>query len=281
LKGETMTDETSLIIIESGAAIARAKRHSDIVCTMRSDGILRQGVDYGVIPGTNKPTLLKPGAERLCAAFGLDPDFELVNSIEKWDADAPMFHYQYKCKLIHIESGKVLATALGSCNSMEAKYRWRWLWPNEVQDMDTSGMVIRKTRNGKTQYRADNDDVFSIVNTIDKMAQKRALIAAVLIGCNASDHFTQDIEDMPGFGTVVEAEYEEVKPTPTTWATPDNLKVFFDVWNKTAKLSDGDVCKLAGIETSDQWGTKYATSHEASAAIKEALQREADAAIEY
>jgi len=69
--------------------------------------------------------------------------------------------------------------------------------------------------------------------------------------------------------------------TSETWATEKNLKVFFDVWNKTAKLSDGDVCKLAGIETSDQWGTKYTTSHEASAAIKEALQREADAAIEY
>ncbi|MEO0594540.1 MAG: hypothetical protein AAF126_00345, partial [Chloroflexota bacterium] len=72
-------------------------------------------------------------------------------------------------------------------------------------------------------YRVPNEDVFSIVNTIDKMAQKRALIAAVLIGANASEFFTQDVEDLPDFqhelgqgstvqsvsDDIVEGEFEE------------------------------------------------------------------------
>ena len=33
--------------------------------------IMRPEVDYGVIPGTKKPTLLKPGAETLLRTFGL------------------------------------------------------------------------------------------------------------------------------------------------------------------------------------------------------------------
>src|SRR6267378_3710383 len=38
--------------------------------------VLKENVHYGVIPGTGtKPTLLKPGAEALCADMGLRPDF--------------------------------------------------------------------------------------------------------------------------------------------------------------------------------------------------------------
>src|SRR5688572_15251827 len=34
-----------------------------------------EGEDYGVIPGTKKPTLLKPGAEKICNVYGLVPSF--------------------------------------------------------------------------------------------------------------------------------------------------------------------------------------------------------------
>ena len=33
------------------------------------------GHHYGKIPGTAKPTLLKPGAEKLCLLFRLDPQY--------------------------------------------------------------------------------------------------------------------------------------------------------------------------------------------------------------
>src|SRR5919199_879142 len=46
--------------------------------------VMREGVDYGVIPGTDKPTLLKPGAEKLCTLFGLSSRFQLIRSIEDW-----------------------------------------------------------------------------------------------------------------------------------------------------------------------------------------------------
>jgi hypothetical protein len=47
-----------------------------------------------------------------------------------------------------------------------------------------------------TAYRVPNPDVADQVNTLQKMAQKRALIAATLIAVNASEFFTQDLEDI-------------------------------------------------------------------------------------
>ena len=55
-----------------------------------------------------------------------------------------------------------------------------------------------------------NPDVSDLVNTIDKMAQKRAFVAAILIATNASDYFTQDMEDFNG--EVVEGHYTEQPP---------------------------------------------------------------------
>ena len=44
--------------------------------------------------------------------------------------------------------------------------------------------------------RVFNPEIADQVNTIRKMAQKRALIAATLLAVNASEFFTQDVEDM-------------------------------------------------------------------------------------
>jgi hypothetical protein len=46
-----------------------------------------------------------------------------------------------------------------------------------------------------TLYRVPNDGAADVVNTCQKIAQKRALVAAVLIVTNCSDAFTQDLED--------------------------------------------------------------------------------------
>jgi hypothetical protein len=55
-----------------------------------------------------------------------------------------------------------------------------------------------------------NHNPQDIVNTIDKMAQKRALVAATVIAVNASEFFTQDVEDMD-FG-VIEGSFTETAP---------------------------------------------------------------------
>ena len=191
-------------------------RHNLLVDAMKE--VLTDGKDYGKIPGTgDKPTLLKPGAENLCFLFGLRPTFEVMDKIEDWDKG--LFYYRYRCTLMGGD-GRVVANSEGSCNSRETKYRYRnesrkcpkcrqetiikgkeaygggWLCyikkggcGAQFKDGDQS---IEAQQVGKVE----NTEPFELVNTIQKMAQKRALVAAVLIGTGASQFFTQDVEDM-------------------------------------------------------------------------------------
>ena len=55
--------------------------------------------------------------------------------------------------------------------------------------------VSGSCNNFESKYRSLNP--YDVKNTLEKMAEKRSLVAAVLIGTAASDIFTQDIEDLP------------------------------------------------------------------------------------
>ena len=120
------------------------------------------GEDYGVIPGSKKPSLLKPGAEKLTDIFGLTKFVEIVSRMEDWEK--PFLHYEIKVTLLNKRSGHVEAEGIGSANSKEKKFA--------------------------------RQDTYTIANTLLKMAKKRALVDAVLSATRSSGLFTQDIEDI-------------------------------------------------------------------------------------
>lgn len=175
---------------------------------------MRRDTDYGVVPGTKKPSLLKPGAERLTNLFHCVADFEVVERVEDWDRG--LFAYEIRCE-IRTRAGAVLAVGLGSCSTYESKYRWR---QGERMCPDCGETVRRSKKefycwtktNGCGQVfdlqderitsqqvgRVQNPDICDQRNTALKMAKKRAHVDAALnLGC-CSDIFTQDVEDMPG-----------------------------------------------------------------------------------
>jgi len=156
------------------------------------------GVDYGTIPGTaGKSTLFKPGAEKLLRIYGLIDTYEFIERIEDWDKG--IFYCLVKCILKDFKTGKTVTEGIGSCNSKENKYRWRWITEKEIPPDVDKNALPKKTINGQygnyILYRLENDDIFSQVNTIQKMAKKRALMDAVLSACRLSSIFTQDIDD--------------------------------------------------------------------------------------
>ncbi|MDD5703327.1 MAG: hypothetical protein PHU23_14925, partial [Dehalococcoidales bacterium] len=114
----------------------------------------------------------------------------------------PFFHYLIKCRLVHVITGALVSEGIGECNSLEGKYRYRWVSERDLPaGVDKASLVSQERRNKNgghwTVYRLENDDIYSLVNTILKMAKKRALVDAALSAGRLSDVFTQDIEDMP------------------------------------------------------------------------------------
>lgn len=200
-------------------------------------GLMVSDVHYGKIPGTKKDTLMKPGAEMLTTFFGLAPRFVAESVIEDWtgaDHDGePFFYYRYRCELRRGDT--VAGDGIGSCNSWEGKYRYRnasktcpncgseaiikgkaeygggWLCFAKKGGCGSKFRDGDQAIEGQKTGKVKNDNPQDIVNTIDKMAQKRALVAATLIAVNASEFFTQDVEDMD-FGIVEGEIIQEGKP---------------------------------------------------------------------
>jgi hypothetical protein len=171
---------------------------------------------YGVIPGTNKPTLLQAGADKLLLTFRLDPEFEPERV---WDGKHLTVYS--KCVLWHIPSGLRYGSGTGSCSTKESRYAYRKgarTCPNCGSEAiikgkeqygggwlcwDKRGGCGSKWKDGdaaiesQTTDRVPNEDLADQYNTVEKMANKRAKIAAVLNVTAASDIFTQDMEDAP------------------------------------------------------------------------------------
>jgi hypothetical protein len=196
------------------------ERHRAISAFVKQ--VMKPEVDYGKIPGAGeKLNLLKPGAEKLCTLFGLSKRFTVAEKIEDWSGDEhngePFFYYLYRC---HLYRGDLLvAESDGSCNSFESKYRYRnagrtcpqcgaaaiikgkeeygggWVCFKKKEGCGAKFPDGDQQIEGQAAGKVANPDVCDQVNTIQKMAQKRALVAATLLAVNASDFFTQDVED--------------------------------------------------------------------------------------
>lgn len=146
--------------------------------------------DYGIVPGSSKPTLLKPGAEKILMMMGLRSEFEIVDSTR--DFENGFFQYQVRCKLYKLDT--LITEGLGACNTREKRYK--------------------------------NQDPYSLDNTVLKMAKKRALVDAVLLVASLSDIFTQDLEDMDLEGEPISMQQKVYTDQDGTITTKQAKRMF-------------------------------------------------------
>ena len=156
----------TLMIYEAGQTLAKAKKEDYVVTApfTGNQATLKRNIDFGVIPGTKQPSLFKAGAQKIANAYGLLQHFVVESAIE--DPTTPVFFYRVRCDLVKIaQDGTeyIFTTGHGSANTMER-------------------------RNGRNSG-------WDSANATLKMAEKRALTAAVLSVSGLSDLFTQDIEN--------------------------------------------------------------------------------------
>lgn len=172
--------------------------------------VMKEDEHYGVIPGTKKRSLYKQGAEKLSMMFRLAPEYE----IERIDMENGHREVNVVCRIIHIPSGTIQAQGVGSCSTMESKFRYRNVSGYDVldeaipKDAKDNKAAYRKKGFGmqkddelgwvwvkyRSSERQENPDIADTYNTVLKMGKKRAHIDAVLTATAASDIFTQDYE---------------------------------------------------------------------------------------
>lgn len=230
-------DHQTMPVMDLAAAIERRKLLVEF-----TRAVLVPNKDYGIIPGTEKYTLLKPGAEKLSSYFGFSVRFDILNAERDFTGEKhnnePFFHYEIRCILYHSE--KIIAEGFGACNSWEKKFRYRSArricplcqQPAIINSKYNGGFYCNPKMNGcgrkfhtndpqiinQEEGKVNNPDIADQVNTILKIAKKRAFIDAILIAVNASEFFTQDLEDLDYNGAVPE-ETTETNIAPV----PDNL----------------------------------------------------------
>ena len=161
--------------------------------------VMISGQDYGIIQGTDKPTLLKPGAEKLSEFYGYAPTIRQIE--EEKDIQTGFYRARVTVSLVHKRTGVIIADGVGEANTYEGRYRYRWVPEWKLpKGIDTSSLVSeqRKNKKGETYmaYRIENEDPWTLWNTVLKMAKKRALVDAVLSATRSSGIFTQDVEDL-------------------------------------------------------------------------------------
>lgn len=218
------------------------------------EAVMTSGVHYGLIPGVNKPSLFKPGAEAINVALRLAPHYD---SEKIWHEDGHLTVVA-KCTLKHIPTDLTIATGEGLCTTKENRYAYRQGervcpacgTPAIIKGKAEygGGWVCFKKKNGcGAKYddedtaitsqevgRIANPDIADLYNTVLKMADKRALIAAVLNGTAASDVFTQDVEDLPATAQASAERAPDVRvandplPKPTSWAKITEMVSAYD-----------------------------------------------------
>lgn len=221
------------------------------------ESVMDEGAHYGVIPGTGtKPALLKAGAEMLLSNMGLAVELcDAEVPIRDYDGTGAgngegLIVYRRVARIFkqtgpREDERMKIAQAEGSCSSREVKYRWRdqkracpacgahaiikgkaqygggWLCFKKQGGCGATYADGDAAIEKQAQGRIPNPDLADLENTILKMADKRALVAATLIATGCSDIFTQDVEEnAPHDPETPKAEHEP--PAPTNGGAADN-----------------------------------------------------------
>jgi len=249
---------------EKALSVGDVKRQVNLIQEVLTD-VMKDGEHYGKIPGCGKkPALLKPGAEKIIMTFRLVPD------IHQEVFDMPNSHREYRTKVnLSTQAGIFLGSGVGSCSTMEGKYRFRTgevtktgkpvppdYWnernanPKKAQASIGGIGFSTKKIDGNWEIvmqgeKVEHDNPADNYNTCLKMSKKRALVDAVLTVTAASDIFEQDIDETLTQG---DSEPETTPQTPSGGQKPpDKKKASAEqgkLWAVLVELHGNDPAKI-------------------------------------
>lgn len=239
------TENNSLVNYSTG--VQEIREQVNLIQELMSDLMIR-GEHYGKITGCEKEILFKSGAEKICMMFRLAPEYH----IERRDLTGDHVEYIITCKLRNIRTNEQWGEGVGSCSTMEKKYRWR----DEQRGCPQCGGKLRKDKSLQNGLQSgwycwikqggcgwtgeisniksekiENPDIADTWNTVLKIAKKRALVDATLTATACSDIFTQDLDPQKNnderVKTGVAPKKSGPEPQKTGHPTLENFKKWY------------------------------------------------------
>jgi hypothetical protein len=199
-----MSDQAIATVVAApspqGFAMASAAQIRDRVNRIQEvmQAVFKRDTHYGVIPGTDKPTLYKAGSEVILLTFRIAVE-PIVEDLSTPDCA----RYRVACRGM-LPTGEIVGVGIGEASTDEEKYRWRRAvcdqeFDETPEERRRSKWANRKQGNTYVPYQTKQvrTNPADVANTVLKMAKKRAQIDMTLTATAASDVFTQDIEDLP------------------------------------------------------------------------------------
>jgi len=232
--------------LQTSDVVARVRKVQEIMTTL-----MQENVHYGKVPGTQKPSLWKPGAELLLMTFRVGTRLEVEDL-----ATADAVRYRVRVVGFSQATGETLGEGIGEASTSEERWRWRAaVHEKEWAATDPDHRRIKYDRQG-TETKQIRTSPADLANTVLMMAAKRGMVAMVRVVTACSDIFDQDLEDLPTDlqgttssgsprerATVKRAS--ETKPAATAATVTDarrikNIRVFGKDKQNYAITLDGD-----------------------------------------
>ena len=244
---DTAVVETTPVALElSEQAIATVK-HNIQLCEQLVKEVLEKDIDWGTIPGVSQPFLWDSGAAKIMSAFNCYADYKVIDAAIR----TPHIRYTITSQLISRKSQQVIATGIGAASTKEIKHRYRWVEEPEEEGISRKGLKQRK--DGK--YRIPNPETEDLLNTIAKMAAKRADVDAA--------------QSLPGVAATLRKLFiaSPLKGEEHNWA-------WFWSKIKLLNITPKEAHDILGVHSiKDDWvGVQHRTLDEAYESIKTAAE---------
>jgi len=204
--------------------------------------LLSRGVDYGRIPGTPADSLWEPGASQIIGAFNC---YVGERRILKFEDTSERISTCVEVPIISRETGRMAATGIGAASTLETKYKYRWVeklgeWG---YDQESAKGLRTKVDRGRTLYRIPNPEHGELLNTIIKMASKRAEVDGA--------------ESLPGVASVLRQMFSGRSPGNRNQDEEMEYQgpVWTRFWGEVRRLglTDGEAHTKLGVTSMKSW----------------------------
>lgn len=210
--------------------------------------ILEKDIDYGRIPGTPQDGLWDPGASKIINAFNAYPDYRVLHHVE----EDSLISYTIQSMLTSRESQMVVGSGIGAASTKETKYKYRWVPDPKNYGYSEEETKALKFKDGK--YRITNPEYGELVNTVAKMAAKRADVDAA--------------QSLPGVGSALRKLFTGKVPQKA-----NEVPNWNSFWNQVSALglSEDDVHNMLEVESLKEWLAQDKTLNQAIGVLSQKL----------